>query len=82
MIISIQNSTATFQDVNGIVCTHWLPLYFNKNIWLTEGIYFYLKNFKQNLNHLKKVLNYLDKTTIEKYNFIKNDLMVIYNIMT
>lgn len=82
MIISKKNSTVSFNDVNQIVCTHWLPLYFNKHMWLTEGIYFYLKNYKQNLNHLKKILNYLDKTTIEKYNFIKKDLMIIYNILT
>ena len=81
MIVSSQNSTATFHDVNGIVCDHWLPLYFNKYIWLTESIYFYLKNFKQNLNHLKKIISHLDKTTIEKYNFIKNDLLVVYGIL-
>lgn len=82
MIVSRKNSTSTFHDVNQIVCTHWLPLYFNKHMWFTEGIYFYLKNYKQNLSHLKKILNYLDKTTIEKYNFIKNDLLIIYNILT
>lgn len=82
MIVSRDNADKSFNDVNQVVCNRWLPLYFNKNIWLVEGIYFYLRDLKEKTNELKQVLNYLEGTSIEKYSFMQRDLKVVYDILT
>lgn len=82
MIISKSNANKTFNDVNQIICNHWLPLYFNKHVWLNQGIYYYILNLKKNTLHLKKVLGYLEGTTVEKFSFIEKDLKTVYKILT
>lgn len=82
MIVSRGNADKSFNDVNQVVCNRWLPLYFNKNMWLSEGIFFYIKHLKEKERDLKQVLDYLEGTTIEKYTFILNDLKVIHRLMT
>lgn len=82
MIISKSNSDKPFNDVNQYVCNRWLPLYFNKYIWLNEGMYFYIRDLNKKLIDLKKILAFLEGTTIEKFNFILTDLKIVHTILT
>lgn len=79
MIVSKNKNT--FKDVNFIQCKNWLPLYFNKISWLSEGVYYYLTDLKEYQNHVKGILSSLNGTNIEKYRFIEKDLRIVDSII-
>lgn len=81
MIVSKYVGKKSFKDVNFIECNYWLPLYFNKTVWLSEGIYFYILQVYKYTKHLKLILNYLKDSKIDKYIFIKKDLSIVFNIL-
>lgn len=80
MIISLPKMQ--LKDVNGVNCNMWLPLFQDKNTWLSSGIRFYLQDYHQCLDMVKSVLSWLPlKNYCEKYKFIYMDYIHIGKIM-
>lgn len=82
MIISKQGHFKPLRDVNNKICNKWFPLYINKNNWLNNSIYFYSNNIRLNIIYIRKMLKYLENTTIEKYKNIQENLVLILKLVT
>lgn len=82
MIISGQfYNSLPIKDKNNIMCNLWFPLYTNKDQWLNNSIYFYLKQLLLNINHIKRILEILKNTTVEKYKQIEENIIIINGIL-
>lgn len=83
MIISEQYyDSLPIKDKNNIKCDLWFPLYTNLHHWMNHCIYFYIKQLSLNKIYIEEMLSFLDKTTIEKYKLIQENIIVISEILT
>lgn len=77
----VSRPTGTIRDVNGIVCTHWYPLFQNKNRWLTAGCFYYLHSFEWCQYFIRLILSWLKMKNSEKYNLIYMDLINVGKLL-
>lgn len=68
-------------DLNNIACNVWLPLYTDKNQWFRNVIYFYVKNYKENIKYIENILLFLKNTTVEKYKWIQENVFFIQKLL-
>lgn len=65
-----------------VMCSHWFPLFKNKDTWKSFGLQWYTRKLLENAKNLIFVIDWLSVQTALPYRYMKTDLMQVFEILT